>query len=126
MRHALTTGLSLMLLLAAGPALAVMPVTPPKVPVAFQGFWAGLGKSCSPGADPLQIRLGPHSLWMWSNDNQVLRATPRGPREVVMVVQVLSGDVYEDMTFRFRLSADGKQLTEVGARTNVVRRRCPG
>ncbi len=124
MRNVLTTGLSLIALLAAGPAQAVTPVTPPKVPVAFQGLWAGPGKSCSPGADPSQIRLRKNSIWMSSHDHQVLRATPRGPREVVMVVQVLSGDVYEDRTFRFRLSADGKQLTEVGTRANVVRRLC--
>ncbi len=124
MRNALTTGLALILLMAAAPALAVTPVTPPKAPAAFQGLWAGLGKSCTPGADPSQIRIRANSVWMSSHDHQVLRATPRGPREVVMVVQVLSGDVYEDRTFRFRLSADGKQLTEVGARANLVRRLC--
>lgn len=117
----LALGLCLATSLAAPPVSAA--TTP--VPAAFQDLWAGAGKSCRPGADSSQLRFTADRMRYFRVDAPILKLQRRGAREIVLETDFLMGDVYERRTFRFRLSADGRQLTEIGPVGSTVRKRCP-
>jgi hypothetical protein len=123
-----TAALALAATVLAAPGLAA--ARPGAVPVAFQGWWVGEGKPCQAWADDSQVVVGRNHIRFYAGEGPVLRVERKGPRDIVLHAMIHSeegGEVGdEDEALRFRLSADGGRLTEVGPDDSFDRVRCPG
>lgn len=118
-------GLGLMAALAfASPALAA----PAATPSAFQGWWVGQEAACAAWADDSQVEIGARHIRFYAGEGPITRVERRGRRGIVIHALIRSGEdgSSEDTAVRYRLSPDGRQLTEIGEDNSFVRKRCPG
>jgi hypothetical protein len=121
-------GLGLLAALAlASPALAAL-AAPAAAPAAFQGWWVGQEAACAAWADDSQVEIGPRHIRFYAGEGPITRVERRGRREIVIHALIRSGedDSREATAVRFRLSPDGRQLTEIGEDSSFARKRCPG
>jgi hypothetical protein len=117
-------GLCLAFILAGSPVVAAPAANKP-VPAAFHGLWSPPGKSCERGAEPQQLEFTAARMrYGRLADSPVLKLRRPNPREIAFESDMLTGDVYETRQFRFRLSANGRRLTEIGPGGQQVRNFC--
>lgn len=120
-----TAGLGLLAALTLAPPVLAAPAGPP---AAFQGWWVGQEAACSAWADDSQVVVGAHHIRFYAGEGPITGVERRGRREIVIHALMQSGedDPKEAMSFRFRLSPDGRRLTEVGEDNTFDRKRCHG
>ena len=108
---------------AAAPALA----RPATIPAPFRGVWNGTVLPCSPSSyDDTRLEITARRVNFYESGGTVSRVT-RIDARTIRIVGRLSGEG-ETFTARytFRLSADGRQLTDITQPEHFVRHRCRG
>lgn len=111
-------------ILAASPALATGPT---RVPPAFLGEWNYNLAACGKGTDDSRLHIRPNSLQFWESSGPILSVKVHAPRDISITARLSGeGETNIDVT-RFRLSAHGKELSDVTDPVGppFVRKRCP-
>ena len=125
MPRALSLALLAAALCAAAPPAFARPAA--TIPAPFRGIWNGTVLPCSPSAsDDTRLELTARRVNFYESGGTVSRVT-RVDARTIRIVGRLSGEG-ETFTARypFRLSADGRQLTDITQPEHFVRHRCRG
>lgn len=95
------------------------------VPERFVGAWASSPASCGSDVDDLALRLAPRHIYYWESDGPVRSVEMRGD-EIALIVELSGGGETWLAAAKFKLSSDGRMLTDnTGAPGNkIVRYRC--
>lgn len=116
------------------PVEAPAPPAPAKpaasqVPAAFLGKWDTEVKSCGTGMSDGKLTIAADRIDFYESSGPITAVAVNGPREVVISTTLSGeGETWTDKT-TFRLSDDGKTLTDVSDPAEehpFVRVRCPG
>ena len=107
---------------SAGPAPA--PVA--SIPVAFHGVWWDTLQHCRDGLSDTHLRIEADSLAFHESSGRVTAVQARGPREIVVGVQLQGEGETWVATYALRLSEDGRTLSDITRSPPFVRVRCPG
>jgi len=114
--------LPILLSMFTGACLAA-PATP-SVPRAFQGEWNMRAADCGTSLNDSVLRLRAHHVNYFESAGPVRAAVARG-RELALIAE-LSGEGETRLhVAQFRLSRDGRTLTDVGSTPPLLRYRCP-
>lgn len=110
-------------LATAAPAHATGPT---RVPPAFLGEWNYTPAACGKDNDDSRLYIGPNSLRFWESSGPIMAVKVHSPREISITARLSGeGETSVEVT-RFRLSADGKALSQISVDgPPFVRRRCP-
>jgi hypothetical protein len=116
--------LALLLLSLAGPATA-RPA--PVMPAPFRGEWASDRASCGNDASDSRLHITAREVMFYESGGPV-RAVQRLDARTVRVRLLATDDMGERgaASYTFRLSADGRRLTNLTDGSGVPRIRCPG
>lgn len=111
-------------LAAAGPALAIGPT---RVPPAFLGEWNYQLAACGKGTDDSRLFIRPNRLEFYESSGPILSVKAHSARDITIKAQLSGEGETWTVDTRFRLSADGKQLSDVTDPNGppFVRKRCP-
>ena len=105
-------------------APATLPVL---VPERFQGEWNAKPRDCGTAGNESRLRIGADSIRFYEGAGSLRAVLPQpGNAELVLVTQLWS-DGQARLAYRqYRVSADGRTLTDVtaGERGGLVRQRC--
>jgi hypothetical protein len=107
---------------AANPArLATDPNS--TIPAPFQGRWAADASACEKPADESQLELQAHRAAFFEGSGPIKSVVVDG--DVITLVAELSaeGEV-DETTYAFRLSDNGRTLTDISTGPGMVRHRC--
>ena len=105
----------------------------PAIPSEFRGLWTSTGV-CSPNPDDSLLTLSAHQVMYYASGGPVRGVRWLGPRTVRLTVDVTSGEgelgvegppVVDRQRMTFRLSADGRQLTNLTTSPDDTKTRCP-
>lgn len=114
--------LPILLSMFTGASLAAPPT--PSVPRAFQGEWNMRAADCSSSQNDSMLRLRAGHVTYFESSGPVRAAVARG-RELALIAE-LSGEGETRLhVAQFRLSRDGRTLTDVQSTPPLVRYRCP-
>lgn len=117
--------LPILLSLFTGACLAA-PASPPQttVPRAFQGEWNMRPADCGSALNDSLLRLRSGQIEYYESAGPLRAAVARG-RELALIAELRGEGETRLHVAQFRLSRDGRTLTEVGGTPPLVRYRCP-
>jgi len=114
--------LPILLSMFTGACLAAPSTT--SVPRAFQGEWNMRAADCGTSLNDSVLRLHAGKVGYFESTGPVRAVVARG-RELALIAE-LSGEGETRLhVAQFRLSRDGRTLTDVGSAPPLVRHRCP-
>lgn len=125
----LVAALLVAVLALPGAASARRPAAP-VVPAPFRGLWAS---GVCPGPDDMQLTVTAHQVMYYASGGPVRAVRRLGPRTVRLTVDVTSGEgelgvvgppVVDRQRITFRLSPDGRQLTNLTLSPDDAKTRC--
>lgn len=117
---------------ASTSAPADAPSAPPRpsasagstIPEALRGEWASSAAECG-RADEGRLRIGPDAVTFYESEGAVTRVVMQNAREASVELRLSGeGETWTDAR-RFRLSEDGRTLTDLSGPTPFPRVRCP-
>lgn len=95
------------------------------VPARFQGDWASGLKQCGSPTDDLRLTIGASTIRFYESAGAIKAVVTNGEHELALISELAGeGERWLDVS-HFRLSDDGKTLTDVSTEPAVVRYRCP-
>jgi hypothetical protein len=115
---------------ATSPAPAPAPAPAPvpaanEAPEAFRGEWNADLAACGGGGNDTRLVIDADRMQFYEGRGEIVAVKLAGPGEAVFALRLSSEGETADVTYRFRLSADGATLTDV-ENGGLARRRCPG
>jgi hypothetical protein len=123
LRGGLLAASSLALICAYGTAAAAAERVA-SVPGPFQGEWMADLKGCGSKSDDSRLEIGADRIRFYESSGPIRAVVVQGDRELALIVE-LSGEGERWLSFsHFRLSEDGKSLTDVSSEPAFVRHRC--
>lgn len=94
------------------------------MPDAFRGEWASSAAECGSAAEG-RLRIGRDAITFYESEGAVTRVVMQDPREASVELRLSGeGETWTDAR-RFRLSEDGRTLTDLSGPTPFPRIRCP-
>ncbi len=93
------------------------------VPVRFQGEWAADTAACTSPGHESQLRIDGDRIAFHESSGEILSVASDGSGLTIVARLTGEGETHEG-TYRFRLSEDGKTLTDTSSGMGMVRRRC--
>lgn len=113
----------------APPSADDTPDTPPPadtsatVPATFQGSWAAGAAACTTAGHESHLPLGADRLQFHASSGTI-RSVASGATDLTIVAVLTGEGEAREATYRFRLSDDGKTLTDMSSGPGMVRQRC--
>ena len=108
----------------AEPRAPVQAQTQQQIPRAYQGEWNMRVKDCGTSRNDSTLRLRPDSIAYFESTGPVKTAVTRG-KELVLVAELQGEGETRLHAAHFRLSRNGRTLTDVTSTPPLVRYRCP-
>lgn len=116
--------LSLGLVPSSAAADTITAAEPLAVPPRFQGQWGSDQKHCGTDDDS-RLTIGAGQIRFYESGGSIKAVVMQGQSDLAVII-ALSGEGETWLDYRhFRLSADGKTLTDVTVEPELVRHRCP-
>lgn len=95
------------------------------VPARFQGDWASSLKHCGSPTDDLRLTIAASTIRFFESAGVIKAVVTNGEHELALISELSGeGEKWLDVS-HFRLSDDGRILTDVSGEPAVVRYRCP-
>lgn len=96
------------------------------VPARFQGAWSASPKPCGDETDDSRLVIEPARIRFYESGGAIAAVVTKGESDLALIAE-LSGEGETWLAYtHFRLSADGKTLTDVtDESTPMARHRCP-
>ena len=91
------------------------------MPARFQGRYAASAPACDSPGDPSRLTIGRDTLQFHESTGPVIAVAGDGPEATITASLTGEGDTW-DAVYRFRLSDDGRTLTDVD--NGLARVRC--
>lgn len=91
------------------------------IPPSFQGEWNTDAAACGSGSNESRLVISADTMRFYESSGPVQSASVDG-NELTVVVRLTGEGETRDATYRFRLSADGRTLTD--ADSALARQRC--
>lgn len=108
---------------AAASQTAPAPDSNDTVPAPFQGRWASDATACRKPADESQLELQANRVAFFEGSGPIKSVVVDG--DVITLVAELSAEgEIDETTYAFRLSDDGRTLTDISTGPGMVRHRC--
>lgn len=99
---------------------------PPRLPLAFEGWWVGADQPCRAWAEDSQIVIGATSIRFYAGEWAITGVSQQTPRDALVTLRAGAAPDAESRDLRLQLSADGRRLTEIGDGERFVRKLCQG
>lgn len=99
------------------------PDTTATVPAQFQGNWALDAAACAVAGHESRLGITADRIQFHESSGAVTSVMTSGS-DLTVVANVTGEGETREATYRFRLSADGTTLTDMGSGTGMVRHRC--
>ena len=116
--------LALLALLTAASTAAARPPAP-AVPPEFRGEWNAAPDACGRGTNDSQLRISASRLQFYESGGPVI-AVRRLDRRTVRLTGRMTGEGETSVAaWTFRLSPDGRRLTDISSGGDFTRFRCP-
>lgn len=93
------------------------------VPVRFRGEWAADSAACTSPGHESQLRMDGDRIAFHESSGEILSVAGGGSGLSIVARLTGEGETRE-AAYRFRLSEDGKTLTDTSSGMGMVRRRC--
>ena len=93
------------------------------IPLAFQGDWAANAAACASAGHESRLSIGSDHI-RFQESSGTIKSVASGPTDITIVAILTGEGETREATYRFRLSADGTTLADLGSGTGMVRRRC--
>lgn len=94
-----------------------------RIPARFRGEWQRDTGNCG-NADEGRLLIGPESVRFHESDG-ALQALHADDEQLDVALQLRGEGHSWEATYRFRLSEDGRRLTDLSSGNGMVRLRCP-
>lgn len=94
------------------------------IPTRFQGEWNRVPADCGSGRNDSRLVLSGDRVRFHESSGRVMSVTRHGEDEVGIAVEMSGEGERWTAHYRFRLSRDGRELTDVGNGSGWVRYRC--
>lgn len=94
------------------------------IPPRFQGEWNRVPADCGSGRNDSRLVLSGDRVRFHESSGRVMSVTRHGEDEVGIAVEMSGEGERWTAHYRFRLSQDGRELTDVGNGSGWVRYRC--
>jgi hypothetical protein len=94
-----------------------------RVPERFQGEWQGDPGACGTSSEG-RLHIGPESV-RFHESNGTVQALHVDEERLDVALQLRGEGHAWEATYRFRLSDDGRRLTDLSSGNGMVRLRCP-
>lgn len=121
--HLKICGLALLsFCMATSPAVAA--TRQASVPSQFHGEWNIDIKDCGTSLNDSRLRIGPTRIRHYESVDNVLAVVVEGRREIAMIAKSSGEGDTRLATLQYKLSADGRRLTDIRNEQPVVRYRC--
>jgi len=108
------------------PSAPQAPAAPskPEIPAGFRGEWNADLKACGSGRSDSRLFVSPDQVFFYESIGEVKSVVVTGHTLEVSMEMAGEGERW-DSTHRFRLSDDGKTLTDITEGEGFARQRCP-
>lgn len=95
------------------------------IPAGFQGEWNIVKRDCGTSRNDSGLRIAGKLIQQFESRGKVLSVVTRGKRELAVILESSGeGETWLE-TQHYRLSANGKELTDARSEAAPVRYRCP-